>query len=277
MGAVLIRLAEYLRMRPARRRARRAAAAAPDRDRGSPPAAAPAPPGPDAARPRTRWRCSPGCWPRSAPTARAWSSPSRSRPSSSPTSSRTPPSRSCTGCPPPTTAQAVGATMNLTDRPVPVPGHPRPRRGRGVHRRDGLPAAGPDARRHRTRDQRPGRRPRPRAADQPPQRPAAGPRCRAAPCTLRQMRAAQRAAEPDPRITLWAELSVLAHLTGWTMPMPGPGLRRRAGRRWTPGCGTARSPTPSTTPPPPAPPVIAAGSAAPAWPPCHRGDARRPG
>jgi hypothetical protein len=24
---------------------------------------------------------------------------------------------------------------------------------------------------------------------------------------------------------LWAELSVLAHLTGWTMPMPGPALR----------------------------------------------------
>jgi hypothetical protein len=26
----------------------------------------------------------------------------------------------------------------------------------------------------------------------------------------------------DPRITLWAELSVLARLTGWIMPMPGP-------------------------------------------------------
>ena len=49
-----------------------------------------------------------------------------------------------------------------------------------------------------------------------------GPECRAAPCTLRQVRAAQRAAISDPRITLWAELSVLAHLTGWLMPMPGP-------------------------------------------------------
>jgi len=45
------------------------------------------------------------------------------------------------------------------------------------------------------------------------------PSCEQSPCTLRQMRAAQRAAETDPRITLWAELSVLAHLTGWTMPM----------------------------------------------------------
>ena len=51
-----------------------------------------------------------------------------------------------------------------------------------------------------------------------------GPQCRAAPCTLRQVRAAQRAASGDPRITVWAELSVLAHLTGWLMPIPGPAL-----------------------------------------------------
>jgi hypothetical protein len=54
--------------------------------------------------------------------------------------------------------------------------------------------------------------------------PTCGPQCRAAPCTLRQVRAAQRAATGDPRITLWAELSVLAHLTGWLMPVPGPAL-----------------------------------------------------
>jgi hypothetical protein len=51
-----------------------------------------------------------------------------------------------------------------------------------------------------------------------------GPACRQAPCTLRDMRAAERAAARDPRITLWAELSVVAHLTGWLMPAPGPGL-----------------------------------------------------
>jgi len=51
-----------------------------------------------------------------------------------------------------------------------------------------------------------------------------GPECQAAPCTLRQVRAAQRAAITDPRITVWAELSVLAHLTGWLMPVPGPAL-----------------------------------------------------
>ena len=55
-----------------------------------------------------------------------------------------------------------------------------------------------------------------------PRSPTCGPACRTSRCTLRQIRAAQRAAVSDPRITLWAELSVLAHLTGWLMPMPGP-------------------------------------------------------
>jgi hypothetical protein len=55
-----------------------------------------------------------------------------------------------------------------------------------------------------------------------PRSPSCGPHCHTSPCTLRQIRAAQRAAGADPRITLWAELSVLAHLTGWTMPMPAP-------------------------------------------------------
>lgn len=44
--------------------------------------------------------------------------------------------------------------------------------------------------------------------------------CAARPCTLRDMRAAQRALERDPGIALWAELAVLAHLTGWAMPIP---------------------------------------------------------
>jgi hypothetical protein len=48
-----------------------------------------------------------------------------------------------------------------------------------------------------------------------------GTACQAQPCTLGQMRAAQRAAVTDPRVTLWAELAVVAHLTGWDMPRPG--------------------------------------------------------
>ncbi len=48
--------------------------------------------------------------------------------------------------------------------------------------------------------------------------------CQRQPCTLGQMRAAQHAATGDPRITLWAELAVAGHLTGWIMPVPGPAL-----------------------------------------------------
>ena len=44
--------------------------------------------------------------------------------------------------------------------------------------------------------------------------------CFGRPCTLRDMRIAQRALEEYPVIRLWAELSVLAHLVGWPMPVP---------------------------------------------------------
>ncbi len=44
--------------------------------------------------------------------------------------------------------------------------------------------------------------------------------CFGRPCTLRDMRVAQRALEEYPAIRLWAELSVLAHLVGWPMPVP---------------------------------------------------------
>jgi len=48
--------------------------------------------------------------------------------------------------------------------------------------------------------------------------------CAGRPCTLRDMRVAQRALDEYPAIRLWAELSVLAHLTGWPMPVPGTAL-----------------------------------------------------
>ncbi len=51
-----------------------------------------------------------------------------------------------------------------------------------------------------------------------------GTECVASPCTLRDMRAGQRAAERYPAVALWTELSVLAHLTGWPMPIPGATL-----------------------------------------------------
>jgi DNA helicase HerA-like ATPase len=48
--------------------------------------------------------------------------------------------------------------------------------------------------------------------------------CTGRPCTLRDVRVAQRALEEYPTIRLWAELSVLAHLTGWPMPVPREAL-----------------------------------------------------
>jgi DNA helicase HerA-like ATPase len=49
-----------------------------------------------------------------------------------------------------------------------------------------------------------------------------GSECQARPCTLRDMRAGQRLLDDVPLIPLWAELAVLAHLTGWPMPVPVP-------------------------------------------------------
>jgi uncharacterized protein len=48
---------------------------------------------------------------------------------------------------------------------------------------------------------------------------ACGMLCRSDPCTLRQMRAAQRLPETVHALTLWAELAVLGHLTGWPLPV----------------------------------------------------------
>ena len=50
--------------------------------------------------------------------------------------------------------------------------------------------------------------------------PTCGTDCTGQPCTLRDMRVAQRALDEYPGVRLWAELSVLAHLTGWPMPVP---------------------------------------------------------
>lgn len=48
--------------------------------------------------------------------------------------------------------------------------------------------------------------------------------CAQAPCTLRQMASARRVLEDDPRLAVWAELSVLGHLVGEHMPIPGRAL-----------------------------------------------------
>ncbi|MGH3236724.1 MAG: ATP-binding protein, partial [Streptosporangiaceae bacterium] len=48
--------------------------------------------------------------------------------------------------------------------------------------------------------------------------------CVGRPCTLRDMRIAQRALDEYPAIRLWTQLSVLAHLAGWPMPVPRTAL-----------------------------------------------------
>ncbi|WP_187366273.1 ATP-binding protein [Trebonia kvetii] len=49
-----------------------------------------------------------------------------------------------------------------------------------------------------------------------------GGECALRPCTLRDMRAGQRVLGELPWTGLWAELAVLAHLTGWPVPVPVP-------------------------------------------------------
>ena len=50
-----------------------------------------------------------------------------------------------------------------------------------------------------------------------------GPDCLDSPCTLRDMRSVQQALAGQPGLVLWAEVAVLAHLTGWLMPGPVAG------------------------------------------------------
>ena len=117
--------------------------------------------------------------------------------------------------------QAVGATMNLSEDQSAYLVTLTP--GEAAVFTDGMDypllARMPDGTSHEITDPAPAASP---ASLITSRSPTCGPDCRAAPCTLRQVRAAQRAATGDPRITLWAELSVLAHLTGWLMPIPGP-------------------------------------------------------
>jgi uncharacterized protein len=49
-----------------------------------------------------------------------------------------------------------------------------------------------------------------------------GTECASRPCTLRDMRAAAHVLAGSPWVLGWAELAVLAHLTGWVMPVPKP-------------------------------------------------------
>jgi hypothetical protein len=114
---------------------------------------------------------------------------------------------------------AVGATMNLTPAQSEYLVTLRP--GEAAVHADGMDypvlARMPDG---TAREQNPAQVPSPEPVIARRSL-TCGPDCQTAPCTLAQMRAAQRAAITDPRITAWAEIAVLAHLTGWIMPLPG--------------------------------------------------------
>ncbi|MFC7623472.1 hypothetical protein [Microlunatus sp. GCM10028923] len=51
-----------------------------------------------------------------------------------------------------------------------------------------------------------------------------GPECRKRPCTLREIRYAERELDQEPVLIVWAELSVLSHLLGQPMPVPATWL-----------------------------------------------------
>jgi len=46
-------------------------------------------------------------------------------------------------------------------------------------------------------------------------------------CTLAQVNNARRVTVIEPRLVMWAELAVVAHLTGWEMPRPRPSFSAR--------------------------------------------------
>ncbi|MEU4191683.1 ATP-binding protein [Kribbella sp. NPDC026611] len=57
-----------------------------------------------------------------------------------------------------------------------------------------------------------------------------GPECRASACTLRDMRTAQQLLAEHPWLTIWSELTVLAHLAGYNTPTVDVSMLPPAGR-----------------------------------------------
>jgi DNA helicase HerA-like ATPase len=76
-----------------------------------------------------------------------------------------------------------------------------------------------------------------------PRSASCGTECTARPCTLRELRTAQRALDDVGLLRLWAELGVLAHLTGWPLPVPKPEAlaRLRALPRRTAECAVGHA------------------------------------
>ena len=119
--------------------------------------------------------------------------------------------------------EAVGATMNMTAAQNRFLVTLRP--GEAAVFTDGMDfpllAQMPDGTGRETAAEAPAAAP---AGVVTPRSITCGADCTGRPCTLRDMRVAQRALDEYPAVRLWAELSVLAHLTGWPMPVPRTAL-----------------------------------------------------
>jgi hypothetical protein len=117
---------------------------------------------------------------------------------------------------------AVGATMNITDAQSQFLVTLRP--GEGAVFTDGMDyphlARMPDgtaAEAQPVRLASPGVLVTPRSS-------TCGTDCQNSPCTLRDMRTAQRVLTDHPSVVLWTELTTAAHLSGWGSPVPAPAI-----------------------------------------------------
>jgi hypothetical protein len=118
---------------------------------------------------------------------------------------------------------AVGATMNITDAQSQFLVTLRP--GEGAVFTDGMDyphlARMPDGtaveNTRAARTTSPGVLVDPRST-------TCGADCHASPCTLRDMRTAQRVLADHPQVVLWAEFATAAHLSGWGSPVPEPAI-----------------------------------------------------
>jgi DNA helicase HerA-like ATPase len=115
---------------------------------------------------------------------------------------------------------AVGATMNITESQSQFLVTLRP--GEGAVFTDGMDyphlVRMPDG--TATENTRPARLTSPKVLVTP-RSSTCGTDCGTSPCTLRDMRTAQRVLADHPQVVLWAELATAAHLSGWSSPVPG--------------------------------------------------------
>jgi DNA helicase HerA-like ATPase len=109
-----------------------------------------------------------------------------------------------------------------------------------------------------------------------PRSASCGEECGGRPCTLREIRGAERATDELPWLRVWAQLAVLAHLTGWPVPVPRPGvladLRRHPARLIQCALAHAADTAVAVRPSVPRPGALAAHVTAATWARAGRGE-----